>query len=276
MFPAFPELSALADAELGYSIQDLCLNDPGAKLGQTEFTQPALYVVNALTFLKKTADTGQLPNFVAGHSLGEYDALFAAGVFDFVTGLKLVKKRGELMAHARGGAMAAIIGLSVAQIREGLSQGGHGGVDLANINAPTQIVISGPEAELKPATETFQKMGAQIFPLKVSAAFHSRYMAGAQEEFERFLEPFELKPPRIPVVANVTALPYETSALKNTLARQITSPVRWTESVGWILNQGTGDCEFFECGPGNVLTGLLKRIRQNHPATAATFPKQST
>jgi malonyl CoA-acyl carrier protein transacylase len=260
LFPLFPELTALADRELGYSIEELCVRDLAGQLGRTDFTQPALYVVNALSFLARLTRDAKLPSYVAGHSLGEYNALFAAGVFDFITGLKLVKKRGELMARASGGAMAAVIGLTPDQIRTALAASGIGSVDMANLNAPNQTVLSGPEADLKTLGPVLEKAGAQMVKmLNVSAAFHSRYMAPAGKEFRNVLDSVSFQAPRIPVIANVTALPYESSRIAETLAAQITSSVRWTESIQWLLRQP--GAEFEEVGPGNVLTGLIRRIR---------------
>ena len=268
LFPLFPELVQLADRELGYSIVELCVEDPRQQLGQTQFTQVALYVVNALMFLRTVKHTGKLPHFLAGHSLGEYDALFAAQVFDFATGLRLVKQRGALMAKASGGAMAAVIGLTAEQISQVLQANGFASIDLANLNAPNQTVISGPDADLNSVIPKFEAAGAQLVKkLNVSAAFHSRYMAAAQREFVRVLDTEQFHPPVIPVIANVTARPYEPDQIKEMLARQITSPVRWTESVQWLMAQP--DAQFEEVGPGNVLTGLVRRIRG---ATAASTP----
>jgi len=211
-------------------------------------------------FSTKYQANRKLPNFLAGHSLGEYDALFAAQVFDFATGLRLVKQRGALMARASGGAMAAVIGLTPEQIGEVLSANGFQSIDLANLNAPNQTVISGPEADLNAAIPKFEASGAQLVKkLNVSAAFHSRYMTDAQREFVQVLDSEQYQPPVIPVIANVTAQPYEPDQIKALLARQITSPVRWTETVQWLLTQP--EPQFEEVGPGNVLSGLVRRIR---------------
>ncbi|MBV9490715.1 MAG: ACP S-malonyltransferase [Verrucomicrobia bacterium] len=266
-FPRFPEQVAIADAELGYSIADLCLRDPSNRLNQTQFTQPALFVVNALTFLNRLLETGELPRFVAGHSLGEYNALFAAGVFDLRTGVRVVKQRADLMARASGGGMAAVIGLTADRIRQVLASADLDSLDLANLNALNQTVISGPEDELLKSQAVLERAGAQLFKrLPVSAAFHSRYMAEAERAFESFLESCEFAAPRIPIVANVTARPHEPGQIKKVLASQITRPVRWVESIQWLLQQP--DPEFVELGPGNVLTGLIRRIRMetNTPA----------
>lgn len=260
LFERFPAQVAAVDAVLGYSIADLCLQDPGGQLNQTQFTQPALFVVNALTFLARVADTGELPQFAAGHSLGEYDALLAAGVFDLPTGVRIVQQRAALMSQARGGAMAAVVGLPADRIRGILAESGFAGVDLANLNAPSQTVISGPEAEIVAALPVFEKAGAQLVKrLPVSAAFHSRYMAGAERDFAAFLDTVSLAAPRIPVLSNVTAQLHEASTMKSLLARQISHPVRWTECVQWLLQKP--GAEFHELGPGTVLTGLIRRIR---------------
>ncbi len=260
LFPLFKEMTALADAELGYSVEELCVRDTANRLNQTQFTQPALFTVNAFTFLNRITETGELPDFVAGHSLGEYNALFAAGVFDFRTGLKLVQKRGELMSRARGGAMAAVVGLTAEQIDGTLNAAGLTALDKANFNAPNQIVISGPEQEVIASQQPLERAGAQLWKrLTVSAAFHSRYMAPAAQEFGQFLSSFRFASPKIPVIANVTARPYELNSVHGNLARQMTGSVRWTESMAWLLEQPAA--EFFEVGPGNVLTGLIRRIQ---------------
>lgn len=268
LFDRFPEQIAIADAELGYSLPNLCLRDPSNQLNQTLFTQPALFVVNALTFLNHLSESGKLPVFVAGHSLGEYNALFAAGVFDFRTGVRLVKQRAVLMARASGGGMAAVVGLIPEQIRQALAAAGLNSIDIANLNSRTQTVISGPEKDLGTSQTILEQAGAQLFKrLPVSAAFHSRYMAEAEQDFGAFLESFVFAEPRIPVVSNVTARLHEPSQIQKMLARQITQPVRWTESIQWLLQQP--DAEFLELGPGNVLAGLIRRIKMETPALPA-------
>ncbi len=268
-FDRFPEQVALADAELGYSVPDLCLRDPSNQLNRTLFTQPALFVVNALTFLNQLFETGQLPRIVAGHSLGEYNALFAAGVFDFQTGVRLVKQRAILMARASGGGMAAVVGLIPDQIRQALAAAGLHSIDIANLNSPNQTVISGPERDLEASQTILEQAGAQLCKrLPVSAAFHSRYMAEAERDFGAFLESFVFAEPRIPVLSNVTARLHDSSKIKQMLARQITQPVRWTESMQWLLQQP--EPEFLELGPGNALTGLIRRIKmETQPLPAA-------
>jgi malonyl CoA-acyl carrier protein transacylase len=259
LFERFPDVTRAADEILGYSLAELCLSDAQSQLGKTEFTQPALFVVNALTFFARREDKKTAADFLAGHSLGEYNALLAADVFNFETGLKLVQKRGQLMSRARGGAMAAVMGIEPARMSELLSKLPGGGVDIANYNSPSQTVISGPEDDLRQAIPKLKEAGAVVIPLKVSGAFHSRMMKAAQKEFTEFIESFQFAAPKIPVIANATASPYEASETKETLARQIASPVRWVESIRFLLAKG--EVTFEEAGPGNVLTKLINQIR---------------
>jgi trans-AT polyketide synthase, acyltransferase and oxidoreductase domains len=262
LFDEFQELTAQADQILGYSIKQLCLEDPNLYLGQTQYTQPALYIVNALSYLKKIKETGKKPDFVAGHSLGEYDALFAAGAYDFVTGLKLVKKRGEIMSRATGGGMAAVVGLNEAQIAEVIKQNNLPGIDIANLNSPFQIVISGPKADIEKAKPIFEKNGdvKLVSVLKTSGAFHSRYMEEAKKEYEVFLSNFNFLQLTIPVISNVYARPYQPSGIKQNLIEQITHPVKWTESIQYLM--GLGEMQFEELGTGKVLNGLIQRIKR--------------
>ncbi|MER7794331.1 ACP S-malonyltransferase [Streptomyces sp. NPDC097640] len=270
LFERFPEQTAAADRVLGYSIEELCLTDPQRRLGRTEFTQPALYVVGALAYLDRLAQDPAPPDHLVGHSLGEYVALFAAGVFDFETGLRLVRRRGELMAAAGGGTMAAVIGTDEETVTRTLADPGLDGLDLANHNAMDQFVISGPRERIDAACAAFEAAGARTVRLNVSAPLHSRYMRPAAEEFGRFLDGFTLRPPTVPVLANVDALPYTADTVKERLAAQIASPVRWTETVRRLMAHG--DFDFTELGPGQVLTKLVTRIR----AAAEPLPPAQT
>ncbi len=259
LFGQFSELVKQADEVLGCSVEDLCLNDPDKKLGQTDYTQPALYLVNALTYLSKTEETDLRPDFVAGHSLGEYNALFAAGVFDFITGLKLVQKRGQIMVKVTGGGMAAVIGMQPDKIKQVLKDASSETIDIANLNSPKQTVISGRKEDIDAVKTVFEDAGVRLFiPLKVSGAFHSRYMQDAQNEFSDFLNGFEFQPVQIPVIANYTAAPYENDETVNNMVQQISSPVRWVETIQYLKQQP--EPEFEEIGPGNVLTKLIKQI----------------
>ena len=264
LFDRFADWTADADAVLGYSIRELCADDPRGELGQTQFTQPALFVVNAMTFRARMEDGGAPPAFVAGHSLGEYNALVAAGVFDFKTGLTMVKRRGALMGQVSGGGMAAVIGMEPARIQDILQTTEAGQrLDVANFNSFDQTVIAGPTDAIAAVKTQFEEAGVRAFiPLKVSAPFHSRYMREPQAEFGGFLEPFTFAPPAIPVVANATAAPYQSQPdrIRETLASQIGSAVRWLDSVVFLLDQGVTDFE--EVGPGSVLTKLVAQIKK--------------
>jgi trans-AT polyketide synthase/acyltransferase/oxidoreductase domain-containing protein len=260
LFERFPALVSAADAELGYSLRELCLADPEGFLGQTQYTQPALYAVNALSYLARSQADGRPPDFVAGHSLGEYNALFAAEAFDFLTGLRLVRRRGALMAEVRGGAMAAIIGISGEQVGELLHNFAFDRVERANFNSPTQTVISGPADDVAAVSPLFEQTGAVVIRLKVSGAFHSRMMEPVGRQFRQFLDGFTFGDLKIPVIANLSGRPYDPAAIKDTLAAQITQPVRWTESVRYLT--GMGNPTFVEVGPGTVLAGLIRQIQK--------------
>jgi trans-AT polyketide synthase, acyltransferase and oxidoreductase domains len=261
LFDVYQEYTAKADEVLGYSIKELCLEDPNLQLSQTQYTQPALFVVNTLCYLDNIAVSNK-PDYVAGHSLGEYNALFAAGAFDFETGLKLVKKRGELMSQATGGGMAAVVGLTEEEVEDVLNQNNLKTIDLANYNTPFQIVISGPKLDIEQAKPFFeQHKNIKMFaPLKTSGAFHSRYMENAQKEFERFVDSFTFSALTIPAISNAYARPYQHSDIKKNLMNQITHPVKWTESIRYLM--GLGEMEFKEIGTGKVLTGLIQRIKK--------------
>lgn len=260
LFDAYPEITEQADRILGYSIKELCLQDPNQQLGLTQFTQPALYVVNTLHYLKARDENGR-PDIVAGHSLGEYNALYAAGAFSFEVGLQLVKRRGELMSQASGGGMAAVIGMDEEKLRQVLADHGLAEIDVANINSLTQIVISGPQGDIIRAQQALEASHARmVIPLKVSGAFHSRMMTPAYESFASFLDTFTFESLSIPVVSNVTARPYDIGQFKQLLAGQIIQSVRWTDTIRYMM--GLGVEAYDEVGPGNVLTKLISSIRK--------------
>ncbi len=274
LFDEVPEYRAVereVDALLGYSLRRLCIEDPDNRLKQTQYTQPSLYVVNALHYYKAVSE-GLRPAYVAGHSLGEYNALLAAGVFDFLSGLRLVRKRGELMSQAQRGGMAAIVGLGAAQIAQVIQENGLASIDVANFNSPSQTVISGPVADIQRCGPLFERAGAKMYvPLPVSAAFHSRYVADAAEQFAAFLAPLSFAAARVPVIGNVTGRPYPdgpaSGAVKSMLVQQITSPVQWTQSIRCLLDAGV--TEFRELGPGNVLTRLVQDIQRDQARSAS-------
>jgi malonyl CoA-acyl carrier protein transacylase len=269
LFEEFEDLTRRADEILGYSIRELCLEDPRRELSRTQFTQPALYVVNALSYYKKVKDSAQRPDYLLGHSLGEFNALLAAESFDFETGLRMVQKRGELMSRESNGAMAAILNATRQDIETILKANGLGNVDIANYNTPSQIVISGLSEEIGKAQQFFMSGQMLYYPLNTSGAFHSRFMRAAQEKFHAFLKGFEFAEPKIPVLANATARPYEHGEIVATLASQMSNTVRWCESVQHLMEKaarGGADIQFEEVGHGDVLTKIVHTIRQQTPA----------
>ncbi|HEX8188298.1 MAG TPA: ACP S-malonyltransferase [Pyrinomonadaceae bacterium] len=268
LFERFARQVEEASDALGYSLAELCLEDPRRELARTEFTQPAVYVVNALAYLEKLEEAGRRPDYVAGHSLGEYDALFAAGAFDFMTGLLLVKRRGELMSRVGGGGMAAVVGLTPRSVGAVLaSEGLDSVIDVANFNSYEQTVLAGPQEALAGARPLFERAGARHFvALNVSAPFHSRYLAGAEAEFERYLSGFTFSPPALAVLSNYRGRPYGAQEVRDNLARQITHPVRWIECVEHVLRED--EVEFEEVGHGSVLTKLVQQILARTPFAA--------
>lgn len=262
LFERYPDWTAQADDVLGFSIRELCVEDPRGELGLTQFTQPALYCVNALTYRARQDDGKPVPAFVAGHSLGEYNALQAAGVFDFATGLRLVRQRGQIMGEVSGGGMAAVIGLEPQHIQEVLDSTEAGRrLDVANFNSFDQTVIAGPKDDLATVKAQFEAAGVRAYiPLNVSAPFHSRYMREAQTRFGAILADVSFTPPAIPVISNVSGKPYEGDLVRQTLSEQIGNSVRWLESMVYLLDQP--EPEFEEVGPGQVLTKLLAQIKK--------------
>lgn len=263
----FKTLGNRAGDILGYDIRELCIKDPNKQLNNTQYTQPAIFVVSALAYLKHFETTSKKSDFLAGHSLGEYAALFAAGVFDFETGVKLVKKRGELMSQSKSGGMAAVMGASNDRIQSLLRDHHFDRIEVANFNSPVQTVLSGDTSQITKAADVFENAGVRYIPLPVSAAFHSSYMTSARDEFSNFLQGFRFKPCKIPVISNVTAKAYVVGQESKLLTEQITSSVRWTDTVAFLEAQG--DMQFLELGPGQVLTGLLAAIQKHNKAAAA-------
>lgn len=268
LFPLFPELVAQADAILGYSIAELCLHDPARQLNQTLYTQPALYVVNAMHWLRRQQQDPSPPAFLAGHSLGEYNALLAGGAFDFGTGLRLVHKRAQLMSQAQSesggsGGMAAVLGLEIGRIQAILREHQLEAIDLANHNTPQQLVLAGPSADLERAQAVFEAAGANFIRLNVSAPFHSRYMQAAAQAFAQFLQGTVFQPLHTPVLANISAACYPAQAPQQFaayLARQICAPVQWSNSMRSLLGLGA-DVKFLELGPKDVLSKMMDKIR---------------
>jgi [acyl-carrier-protein] S-malonyltransferase len=269
------DLYEQADTLLGFSLSDLCFNGPAEQLQQTSNAQPALLVTEIahLTALKlrHPVELGT-PRFVAGHSLGEYSALVAAEALSFEDALWLVYHRGRLMQQAgdasgRPTGMAAVLGIEAGELAQVCEAAG---VDIANLNAPGQTVISGPLDALEKAGELAKDAGARrVVPLQVSAAFHSRWMRPMSEEFveEYLAEVTDYRNPTLPVIANVTARPVTSGdEIPDLLGKQTYSAVRWMDSVEYMVSQGVNT--FIEIGPGKVLSGLIKRIAPGVQALA--------
>jgi trans-AT polyketide synthase/acyltransferase/oxidoreductase domain-containing protein len=263
LFAAFPDLLRQADDLLGYSLAELCLAGPLERLTQTQFTQPALYVVNSLAYLQRI-QSAPVPDYLLGHSVAEYVALFAAGVLDFETGLRLVQKRGELMSLAHGGGMAAVLGLDEEKVQAVLVKHGLTDVHAANFNTPLQIVLSGRREAVAQSESLFIAAGATYFKmLQVSGAFHTPFMAEARDAFGEFARQVHFAAPSIPVISNVTARPHAPGLIRERMIEQITAPVRWAESLRYLLAKGLAIADFEEIGPPgiSVVKPMVMRTR---------------
>jgi len=260
-FPSGKSWFDRANAALGYDLASICFQGPEPELTKTENAQPGIFLVSWVAFeLLKERVPGLAFHATAGLSLGEFTALTAAGAMSFEDGLKVVRQRGRFMQEAcegSSGGMAAIIGLDEASTREVCAQAG---VALANLNCPGQIVISGATEKIAQACELAKAEGAKrALPLPVAGAYHSPLMAGAEFKLIPELGGIRLALPAVPVIANVTARPHEgPDAIRSLLVEQVTSSVRWEESMRYLLRQGF--TRFIELGPGKALSGFMKRI----------------
>jgi [acyl-carrier-protein] S-malonyltransferase len=260
-FPAARALFDQANQLLGYDLAGLCFDGPEDELTRTEHAQPAIYLVSWIAFELLRARLPKLPfHAAAGLSLGEFTALAAAGVMPFPIGLELVRQRGRFMQEAcdiTQGTMAAIIGLNEESTLEICAAVG---VELANLNCPGQIVVSGETNRIHQACELAKARGARkALPLNVAGAYHSRLMQSAQSKLAAALASVDLQRPTVQVLSNVTAQPHQTPReIAPLLLEQITSPVRWEASIRQLLDQGFR--RFIELGPGRTLHGFLKRI----------------
>ncbi|GGD04978.1 ACP S-malonyltransferase [Aquisalinus flavus] len=267
------------DEALGQKLSKIMWEGPADELTLTANTQPALMAHSIAVFrvLQSEADLEiEDAACVAGHSLGEYSALCAAGAFSLADTARLLRIRGEAMQAAvpvGEGAMAAVLGLSLEDVETVLAGLESDGVcEIANDNAPGQVVISGQKPAVEAAAEALKAKGAKrVLPLPVSAAFHSTLMAPAAERMAEALQQAEIKAPAIPVIANVTAGPtVDTDAIRDLLVRQVTGRVRWTESVARMRSEGVD--QFIEIGTGKVLAGLVKRIASEADAISIGGP----
>jgi [acyl-carrier-protein] S-malonyltransferase len=261
LFPTARGLFDRANEVLGYDLAAICFRGPEPELTKTENAQPGIYLTSWIAFqLLKEQVPSLKCDATAGLSLGEFTALAAAGVLGFEDGLRIVRQRGRFMQEACDatvGSMAAVIGLDEGPAREVCAEAG---VELANLNCPGQLVISGEAASIEKAVELARAKGARrAIPLVVAGAYHSRLMASAQPKLQAALAAVPLNLPAVPVVSNVTAQPHGTPAgIHTRLVEQVTSPVRWEESMRYLLAQGF--TRFIELGPGTALSGFMKRI----------------
>jgi len=255
-----------AEEVLGFAIRQICFDGPEEILRMTANTQPALLICSFIAF-RLLEEAGILPDFVAGHSLGEYSALLACGSIDFTDGVALVRKRGEFMQEAvplGRGAMAAILGMDREAALRVCEEAKNGQVvEVANLNAPGQIVISGEVEAVGRAVGIAKGKGAKkAILLPVSAPFHCQLMRPAGERLEEVFAKLELRDPRFPLVTNVDAqLASSATSLRSALLRQASSPVLWEDSIRRLQEEGVDT--FVEVGPGKVLSGLIKRIAQD-------------
>ncbi len=261
-FPTAKAWFDRANAALGYDLASVCFNGPDAELTKTENAQPGIFLVSwvCLELLKeRVALTFEA---TAGLSLGEFTALTAAGALTFEDGLRVVRQRGRFMQEAcdvTQGGMAAVIGLDEGPTREVCAEAG---VVLANLNCPGQLVISGEAEKILQAVDLAKARGARrAIPLPVAGAYHSPLMASAQPKLEAELARVRIETTNVPVISNVSALPYgRPITIAASLVEQVTSSVRWEESMRCLLNQGF--TRFIELGPGTALSGFMKRINK--------------
>ena len=250
-----------ADKVLDKGITKLCFEGPEENLKQTINTQPCIVTMSIAAFEALKSQIDVSADYVAGHSLGEYCAMYAAGVMDLDTTLKAIQKRADLMSETKGGAMAAILNAPEGTLEEALNEASSVGyVDVANYNSPAQVVITGDENAVSKAGEILLSKGARrVVPLAVSGAFHSKFMENAGKEFETFAGSLNLNNASIPVVTNVDALPTNSAEdFRLKMPRQIYSSVHWTQTIQKMVSDGVEI--FIEIGPGKVLAGLNKKI----------------
>jgi [acyl-carrier-protein] S-malonyltransferase len=279
LYTNLPEARAVfeeADSVLGFPLSRLCFEGPEDVLRQTVNAQPAIMTVS-IAYLRTSPQLKDRPrpSFVAGHSLGEYTALVAASTLSFAEALRLARERGRLMQEAgnqTSGGMLAVIGLDEATVQSVCQATG---MEIANINCPGQIAISGPSHVLEAATQLAKEKGAQrVVPLPVSGAFHSRLMKPAADGMAQAVSSLQFQDAVIPIVANTTAEPMTSgNSLKAELLNQLCHSVLWQKSVERMIKEGA--LEFVEVGPGQVLTGLIKRISRDAKAISTEARKPS-
>lgn len=272
-YPAANALFEQANEILGYDLRKICFEGPAEQLDSTVISQPAIFVTSLAALEKLRTDAPEIVlgcEMAAGLSLGEYTALVFAGAISFEDGLQIVQKRGQAMqnaADATPSGMASVLMLdlpSVEDIRDRAQTAGT--LEIANYLCPGNLVISGVNTAVEKAVELAEEAGARVVPLAVAGAFHTEIMKPADQQLAAALAPVELKAPEIPVISNVDAQAHtDPVEIKEILVRQVLSPVRWEDSIRAMIDAGID--EFYEIGPGRVLTGLLKRVQRKIPCT---------
>jgi len=250
-----------ADKTLNKSISTICFEGPEEDLKQTVNTQPSIVTTSIAAMEALKSELNIVPDYTAGHSLGEYCAMYAAGVMSLETTFKAIQKRADLMSQTKGGSMAAILNAPDGAIDDALKEAsGIGYVDVANYNSPVQVVITGDSAAVQKAGELLLEKGARkVVPLAVSGAFHSKFMENAGKEFAGFVSNLELNDASIPVITNVDAgVTISSEDFRSKMPRQISSSVHWTQTIQKMVSEGVDT--FIEIGPGKVLAGLNKKI----------------
>ena len=269
LYDSYPSAKAVfdeADASLGFPLSRICFEGPDKELTKTHNVQPAILAVS-IACLKAIGEADIVnfpsPTFVAGHSLGEYTALVAAGTLGLTDAVLLVRERGRLMYEAglkNPGSMLAVIGLDEETVKD-ISL--HSGTEISNINCPGQIVISGATQALAEANKLAKARGARaLIPLRVSGAFHSALMEPVLAELSKIVSTFTFHPPAVPIISNMTARPLtDVDSIKEELVKQLRNCIQWQRSVEYMMHSGV--TTFYEIGPGRVLTGLIRRINSD-------------
>ncbi|NYI04600.1 ACP S-malonyltransferase [Allostreptomyces psammosilenae] len=256
LFDRYPEETAAASELLGYPVARLCRDDPDGRLADTRYAQPAVFLVNALSWMDLER-AGRRYDYFAGHSLGEFNALVAAGVIDLMDGLALVRRRAELMAGITRGAMAAVVGMSSARVEATLHGAGLNLVHVANRNSDRQVTVAGDRPQLALAVKALRGPGVRVLPVSVSGPFHTPLMAPAGRAFAAVLREYEFRAGHTPVMSSVTAAEFTPDQAAQLLSRQIHRPVEWVRTVRALRAAGV---DHFDEVNGTTLTALIAQI----------------
>lgn len=256
LFERYPRETAAASELLGYPVARLCRDDPGGRLTDTRYAQPAVFLVNALAWTDLERG-GRRYDCFAGHSLGEFNALVAAGVIGLMDGLALVRRRAELMAGVTGGAMAAVVGLDSERVEATLRGAGFNLVHVANRNSDKQVTVAGERRQLALAVKALRGPGVRVLPVAVSGPFHTPLMASAGRAFAAVLREYEFRAGHTPVISSVSGAPFDPDRAVELLSRQISRPVEWVRTVRALRAAGVSH---FDEVNGTTLTAFIARI----------------